>query len=140
MLRRFGLEGPASKRDEPLLHLTTAARPVNDMQRRARRRYHYPSDLRLQCDNLILQLNRLEEVRPALDQGADHVALVWRQLASPDGRKDVAECFGAFAWVRQRPGLEIDRYTLAHRHGAIDEEGQRRGVLLLRAGSIRSRR
>jgi len=37
------------------------------MQRRARRRYDYPSDLRLQCRDLILQLDRLEEVRPALD-------------------------------------------------------------------------
>ena len=103
------------------------------MQGRARRRY-YNRDLRLQCRDFVLQLDRLEEVRPALDQGADHVALVRRQLASPDRCEDVAECFGAFAWIGQWSCLEIDRDTLAHRHGPIDEEGQRRGVLLLRAG------
>ena len=54
------------------------------MQARARRRYHYPSDLRLQCRDFVLQLDRLEEVRSALDQGADHVALIRRQLAFPD--------------------------------------------------------
>ena len=53
------------------------------MQRPARRRYDYPSDLRLQCRDFVLKLDRLEEVRSALDQGADHVALIRRQLASP---------------------------------------------------------
>ena len=102
--------------------------PARNMQRRARRRYDYPSDLRFQARDLVLQLHRLEEVRPALDQGADHFALVRRQLAFPDRCEDVPECFGAFAWVGQRSRLEIDRDTLADRHGPIDEEGQRRSV------------
>src|SRR5215213_3952859 len=72
--------------------------------------------------------------RHGMPQGADHIALVRRQLASSDGCEDVAESLGAFAWIGQRSGLEIDRDTLAHWHGPIDEEGQRRGVLLLRAG------
>ena len=42
------------------------------MQGRARRRYNN-RDLRLQFRDFVLQLDRLEEVCPALDQGADHV-------------------------------------------------------------------
>src|SRR5215204_3773311 len=48
-------------------------------------------------------------------------------------------CFGAFAWVRQRSRLEIDRDTRAHWHGPIDEDGQRGRVLLLRPGFEQSR-
>ena len=123
----------------PLNHMQARARhpgasPLNHMQARARQCYDYPSDLRLQCRDLVLQLDRLEEICPALDQGADHVALIRCQLAFSDRCEDVAECFGAFGGIGQRSCLEVDRYTLSHWHGPIYEEGQRRSVLLLRAG------
>jgi hypothetical protein len=73
------------------------------VQGRARRRYNN-RDLRLQFRDFVLQLDRLEEVCPALDQSTNHVALDRRQLAFADGRKDVAECFGAFAGIAKEKG------------------------------------